>query len=674
MKKIILLAVLFLLHFCTFAQLDTIGLTSIIVEKYYVSDSADAAAADADQLAAQNQTGTLPIGSVTYRIYADMLPGYKFQALYGIPSPLHNLIVKTSTQFYNNSNGDDAPNWSKTSEKNNVLMLDSWFSVGAASNGQVGVLKADDNGASNNVTVANNSLKVLLNSDLSAGIPLTTQDGMMAGSPQSVTFVGFSNELSVFTDGSTVGNLFTTDNGSIASLNGSSGGDTLHQSNKLLIGQFTTDGSFHFELNVQIGTPSGGTQNYVASNPQPGELQVPGLIFDGCPLPIANANSKSVPVKICKGDSETYTASGGVSYLWYDDAGDTLSKMAALTVKPLNNGNYLVQVFNSSGCNAWDSVMVTVNPVPTINPNIGRTPLVFCSGTSETYTANGGVAYLWFDVKKDTLSKVAALTINPDSATTYRTKVTGSNGCSAWDSIQVAVNALPKIDLVSVSNVKCFGNRTGSLSVNVSGGSSPYTYSWNNGGTDSIISGLKAAGYTLTATDKNDCSASVTYSVTQPSSALTAASNVNKNTAIADASGGTFPYSYLWTPGNATTDSVKGLANGKYDVVITDDNGCTVKDSVTIDILGMQSYSGSSDNIRVYPNPVSGLLMIDYAGSENAVITILNVLGAEVYSVTSENTNGIVHKSIDMSGLPAGSYLISIRSSDRNLVRKIIKE
>ncbi|HXC07237.1 MAG TPA: hypothetical protein VNZ86_20895, partial [Bacteroidia bacterium] len=93
------------------------GLVKLEVEKYYVANAADAASADNDATNAGIATGALPAGSVTYRIYADMLPGYKFEALYG--NSAHPLKISTSTSFYNNSAGGNTPtNWSRTAIKN----------------------------------------------------------------------------------------------------------------------------------------------------------------------------------------------------------------------------------------------------------------------------------------------------------------------------------------------------------------------------------------------------------------------------------------------------------------------------------------------------------------------------------------------------------------------------
>lgn len=247
------------------------GLENIIVEKYYISDANDTTV---------NSTGgILPIGSVTYRIYVDMKPGYKFQAAYGVNTigAPHELRLATTTLFFNNEDrGATTPTYNKNMAKNNTVMLDSWLSVGAACTNNFGVLKADDNGVSN---IINND-GVLQNNDPLAGIPLTTQDGLLLGTPEQVTTVGITQDIAMFdaqNDG-TNGPVFSTFNGSWASLNGSVGPDT---TNKVLIAQMTTDGEFSFELNIQIGTPTGGgVEQYVAKNPVGNEILFGGLTYN----------------------------------------------------------------------------------------------------------------------------------------------------------------------------------------------------------------------------------------------------------------------------------------------------------------------------------------------------------------------------------------------------------
>jgi hypothetical protein len=236
------------------------GLEKIILEKYYVSNEDDSI----------GSSGTLPVGSITYRIFADMLPGYKFLDAYG--SPTHPLIMKTSTTFFNNTDfGNYSPVYSKHNASKNTVMLDSWLSTGGACGGEVGVLKSDDNDGTIDHTL-------LQNTDTSAGISLNVEDGMIPGTVPSFLIIGLTNETDVFNDGSANGNIFTTTGGAWACLEGAQGPDSA--TNRVLIAQITTKGKFYYELNLNIGTPAGGIELYVAKNPDTlkNEHTIPHLI------------------------------------------------------------------------------------------------------------------------------------------------------------------------------------------------------------------------------------------------------------------------------------------------------------------------------------------------------------------------------------------------------------
>jgi hypothetical protein len=272
MKKITL--IIGLVAFSTIVRSQN-GLEKIIVEKYYISNADDAAGSE----------GALPIGSVTYRVYADMLPGYNFRALYGNSN--HPLKISTTTTFFNNEDrGVTTANAIDSKYlKSNTVALDSWLSVGASAIGQFGVLKSEDNGAANLVQ-ANTILK---NNVADMDIPLTVQDGNMAGTPEAVTLVGLTTELNVFDATSQVGGSFFTKDGAISALT-ITGAVGPTSENRILIGQFTTDGVFSFELNLQIGkTDSDIIQYFVASNPTGNEISIPTLIFP------SNALGNSAP-------------------------------------------------------------------------------------------------------------------------------------------------------------------------------------------------------------------------------------------------------------------------------------------------------------------------------------------------------------------------------------------
>ncbi len=265
MKKITLLLGLILSGTTLIAQN---GLERIVVEKYYVSDLADSTNA-----ADNSAVSPLRVGSVTYRVYADLLPGYKFLTLFG--DATHTLTVNTTTDFYNDPNFGSTFSHGTTvnNTKKNTTLIDSWFSVGGVASGKMGVLKSEDTDGS-----IGNLQSLLANSTIEMGIPINgtnAQDGMMPGTPIAPNVLGITSELDIFDQ--TPGDTFAINNGAIAALGGATG---VTASNMVLLGQFTTDGIFSFELNLQIGTPvSGGSEIYTALNPGNGQLTDSTLIY-----------------------------------------------------------------------------------------------------------------------------------------------------------------------------------------------------------------------------------------------------------------------------------------------------------------------------------------------------------------------------------------------------------
>ena len=131
--------------------------------------------------------------------------------------------------------------------------------------------------------------------------------------------------------------------------------------------------------------------------------------------------------------------------------------------------------------------------------------------------------------------------------------------------------------------VSCFGGNDGVATVTPNGGTAPYIFLWSDGSTSNPATGLSAGVYTCTITDANGCpSITVSTTITQPSSPLTASTpiqtnvscfGVNDGTATANPSGGTAPYTYLW-PDGQTSQTATGLSPGAYTCTITDFNGC----------------------------------------------------------------------------------------------------
>jgi len=239
----------------TFAQItgkiteaDKQALEGVIVEKYYVYNSKDKF---------DTTGGVFPKGAITYRIYIDMKPGYTLQAVFGTRA--HKLRLATTTSFFNNvkeGNGTGDKIYSKNLNHNTVA-FDSWLTMGACTESHNGVPLTEDTDGS---IITNNSFK--------------KADGLKAEKTKPVTYFGIDPSFFHYLNPSSE---FSTDNGSWAIFGGMKGAT---ESNKVLIAQLTTEGKLSFELNVQIGTPTGASLQYVAKNAGEKEFLFEGLNYE----------------------------------------------------------------------------------------------------------------------------------------------------------------------------------------------------------------------------------------------------------------------------------------------------------------------------------------------------------------------------------------------------------
>ncbi|NBC83408.1 MAG: T9SS type A sorting domain-containing protein [Bacteroidetes bacterium] len=207
----------------------------------------------------------------------------------------------------------------------------------------------------------------------------------------------------------------------------------------------------------------------------------------------------------------------------------------------------------------------------------------------------------------------------------------------------------PSINLTQ-TNVSCNGDSDGLISASVSGGSSPYTLNWSNGGTGNQISSLQAGNYTVTAIDANNCTAQATTTITEPE-ALTATAMASDESAVGandgsvdlTVSGGTMPYTFNWSNG-ATSEDIGGLAPGNYSVTVTDDRGCQATASSTV---GSPDCSGFSVSI----DPTHITCYGENDGTAHAMVA--GGQGTPTYNWSNGGTGN------QISSLQAGNYTVT---------------
>lgn len=250
-------------------------------------------------------------------------------------------------------------------------------------------------------------------------------------------------------------------------------------------------------------------------------------------------------------------------------------------------------------------------------------------------------------------------TISGLAGGTYTVTVTDANGCADTDNVTVVTTTAPTLTMTT-NNVNCHGANDGSLTVNVNGGTAPYSYLWSNGDTINSINGLAPGTYTVAVTTADGCTAQSSAAITQPNTPLTIATSSTDvvcsggmdGTAGVIAIGGTGPYTYTWNaPGNPVTSNVNNLPAGTYSVTVTDNNGCTQTDSVTIieplpvtpAIVTTQipSCNGYSDgNITVQATGGTGTLTYSWNTLIPQTGTTATNLAAGTYTVTVTDING----------------------------------
>lgn len=349
--------------------------------------------------------------------------------------------------------------------------------------------------------------------------------------------------------------------------------------------------------------------------------------------------------------SGTVSAIGGVpGYIFnWTPNGSTSANATGLSA-----GNYNVTATDVNGCVA--SINVTINQ-PATYPSVSltTTPVSCNGGSNGTATANPvggtpGYTYVW-----SPMGGSNSIATNLTSGN-YTVTVTDSRGCQASSIGTVTEPAVMSGTFVS-SNSTC-GNNNGTASVQISGGTSPYTYAWSpSGGTNSSTSGLPQGNYSVLVTDNNSCSITVVGQinntpgpnlsnggVTQPS-----CFGGNNGTATVNVSNGTAPFQYVWLPYGGITSTATGLIAGNYSVTVTDNNGCQVSLPFVI-----------NQPPALVPS-VASFINVSCFGGNNGEISTTTVGGTGTYTYSWSPSGGITPNATNLS---ANNYTLNV--TDQN--------
>ncbi|MFI5149297.1 MAG: PKD domain-containing protein [Bacteroidia bacterium] len=327
------------------------------------------------------------------------------------------------------------------------------------------------------------------------------------------------------------------------------------------------------------------------------------------PLPVPTATSTNATCTPGHDGTASVTVTGGNTPYTYNWSPAPGGGQGTANATGLNAGTYTCTVTTTNGCTASTTVTITTPSGPASTP--ATTPVKCFGGSDGTATANvtGGTApytYSWAPAATGTAATSTGL-----PAGTYTCTIKDNNGCVLTQAVTVTQPTVLAATNTQI-NVLCNGGNNGSISVTPTGGTTPYTYSWNPApaaGTGATAGTLTAGTYTCTITDANGCITTSIATITQPAPLTSTTSNTpstcggSNGSATVTPAGGTGAYTYAWAPAPAagTAATASNLSAGTYTCTVTDANGCVIKPTVVVTTTGGPTTTmGPATNVTCF--------------------------------------------------------------------------
>jgi len=395
-------------------------------------------------------------------------------------------------------------------------------------------------------------------------------------------------------------------------------------------------------------------------------------------------NDAGSDVQICIGDTIQLNANalGAISYNWTPSTGLSDNFIASPLAYPTVTTTYIVSALNALGCEDFDTIVVTVNPLPSgVIAVSGAT--TFCFGNSVTLTAGNADNYSWTPNGETTQSIVVYTSGN------YSVTVIDSNSCVNSALQVVTVYNLPNVSAGSDVNL-CNG---ASMQLNATGAIN-FTWNTQTNLSDStianpIINPTTATTYWVIGEDVNGCKKtdSVSIAISIAPTAIISPPSPNDTLYLLQANGGDIQFfsnlstnviGYAWDFGEGGTAIVQNpiytyTLPGLWNVeLITTNGGC--KDTANISVMVYNTnavndmYSNAS--VLLYPNPANDYVEIDFngLGQENILLSIYNSLGKFVASHLYKDTHSV---KLNTTNLSNGIYFFVLSVDEQKIVNRL---
>jgi hypothetical protein len=415
-------------------------------------------------------------------------------------------------------------------------------------------------------------------------------------------------------------------------------------------------------------------------------MQASCTYYATCSNPTISTNPSNSTACATGNTSFSISASGATAYQWQVNNGGGFTNVtnvapysgattATLTITGVTTGlnGYLYRcIASNGGCSSTStSATLTVsNPVLTANSQTNVACFGGNNGAASVNAASGGVSPYTYNWTPGNPSGDGTVSVTGLIAGVWTCTTTDNIGCTATRTFNITSPTAISVTAASQTNVACFGGSNGAASINTpTGGAGGFTYNWTPGnptgdGTVSVT-GLIAGSWTCTVTDANSCTATRTFTITQPPAiSVTAASQTNVScnggnngaASINTPTGGAGGYTYNWTPGNPTGDgtvSVTGLTAGTWTCTVTDANACTASQTFNV-----------TQPTPITVTPASQTNVACFGGITGAasINTPTGGAGGYTYNWTPGNPTG--DGTVSVTGLVAGSWTCTVTDAN----------